>query len=100
MLVWPNSCGVALGRYAAIEQAGRLSRLLCLTLSLRRLHGVVVAAYDKLLEVQADPLDYYHGASPTTAMTHIASQVALEGKAVEWMEKVTDERCQAGSRAV
>jgi hypothetical protein len=100
MLVWPNSCGVALGRYAAIEQAGVLSRLLCLTLSLRRLHGVVVAAYVELLVLQADPLDYYHGASPTTAMTHIAIQVALEGKAVDWIEKVTGERYQAGSRTV
>ena len=35
-----------------------------------------------------------HGASPTTAMTHIAIQEALNGKAVEWMEKVTDEEYQ------
>jgi quercetin dioxygenase-like cupin family protein len=34
---------------------------------------------------------YWHGATPTTAMTHIAIQEALDGKAVEWMEKVTDE---------
>jgi quercetin dioxygenase-like cupin family protein len=34
---------------------------------------------------------HWHGAAPTTAMTHIAIQEALEGKAVEWMEKVTDE---------
>jgi quercetin dioxygenase-like cupin family protein len=34
---------------------------------------------------------HWHGASPTTAMTHIAIQEALNGKAVEWMEKVTDE---------
>jgi len=33
-----------------------------------------------------------HGASPTTAMTHIAIQEALDGKAVEWMERVTDEQ--------
>jgi quercetin dioxygenase-like cupin family protein len=43
---------------------------------------------------------HWHGASPTTAMTHIAIQVALDGKAVDWMEKVTDEQYQAGSRAV
>jgi len=35
---------------------------------------------------------HWHGASPTTAMTHIAIQEALEGKAVDWMEKVTDEQ--------
>lgn len=34
---------------------------------------------------------HWHGASPNTAMTHIAIQEALEGTAVEWMEKVTDE---------
>jgi quercetin dioxygenase-like cupin family protein len=34
---------------------------------------------------------HWHGASPTTAMTHIAIQEALNGKAVDWMEKVTDE---------
>jgi len=33
---------------------------------------------------------HWHGAKPTTAMTHIAIQEALDGKAVEWMEKVTD----------
>ena len=35
---------------------------------------------------------HWHGASPTTAMTHIVIQEALEGKAVDWMEKVTDEQ--------
>jgi quercetin dioxygenase-like cupin family protein len=35
-----------------------------------------------------------HGATPTTAMTHIAIQEALEGKVVEWMEKVSDEQYQ------
>ena len=37
---------------------------------------------------------HWHGASPTTAMTHIAIQEALEGKVVEWMEKVSDEQYQ------
>jgi quercetin dioxygenase-like cupin family protein len=37
---------------------------------------------------------HWHGAAPTTAMTHIAIQEALEGKAVEWMEKVSDEQYQ------
>jgi quercetin dioxygenase-like cupin family protein len=35
---------------------------------------------------------HWHGASPTTAMTHIAVQEALEGKNVDWMEKVSDEQ--------
>ena len=33
---------------------------------------------------------HWHGASPTTAMQHIAIQEALDGRAVEWLEKVTD----------
>jgi quercetin dioxygenase-like cupin family protein len=35
---------------------------------------------------------HWHGAAPTTAMTHIALQERLEGKAVDWMEKVSDEQ--------
>ncbi|HEY0529527.1 MAG TPA: cupin domain-containing protein [Gemmatimonadaceae bacterium] len=35
---------------------------------------------------------HWHGASPTTAMTHIAIQEALDGKAVEWLEKVSDQQ--------
>ena len=37
---------------------------------------------------------HWHGASPTTAMTHIAIQERLNGKAVDWMEKVSDEQYQ------
>jgi quercetin dioxygenase-like cupin family protein len=35
---------------------------------------------------------HWHGATPTTAMTHIAIQEALNGKTVDWMEKVNDEQ--------
>jgi quercetin dioxygenase-like cupin family protein len=35
---------------------------------------------------------HWHGATPTTTMTHIAIQEQLNGKAVEWMEKVTGEQ--------
>src|SRR3989441_1187021 len=41
---------------------------------------------------------HWHGASPTTAMTHIAIQEQLDGKVVEWMEKVSDEQYQAGAK--
>jgi quercetin dioxygenase-like cupin family protein len=37
---------------------------------------------------------HWHGASPTTAMTHIAIQEKLDGKAVDWLEKVTDDQYQ------
>ena len=33
---------------------------------------------------------HWHGAGPTTAMTHIAIQESLDGKAVDWMEHVND----------
>jgi quercetin dioxygenase-like cupin family protein len=33
---------------------------------------------------------HWHGASPTTAMTHIAIQESLDGKAVDWLEPVSD----------
>ena len=35
---------------------------------------------------------HWHGASATMAMTHIAIQEQLNGKVVDWMEKVTDEQ--------
>ena len=35
---------------------------------------------------------HWHGASSTTAMTHIAIQERLDGKLVDWMEKVSDEQ--------
>jgi quercetin dioxygenase-like cupin family protein len=35
---------------------------------------------------------HWHGAGPKTAMMHIAIQEALDGKVVEWMEKVSDEQ--------
>ena len=38
---------------------------------------------------------HWHGAAPATAMTHIAIQESLDGKVVEWMEKVSDEQYQA-----
>lgn len=40
---------------------------------------------------------HWHGASPTTAMAHIAIQESLDGKAVEWMEKVSDEQYNKGA---
>lgn len=33
---------------------------------------------------------HWHGAAPTTAMTHIAIQENVDGKVVEWLEKVSD----------
>jgi quercetin dioxygenase-like cupin family protein len=35
---------------------------------------------------------HWHGAAPTTAMTHIAIQEQLDGRVVEWLEHVSDEQ--------
>jgi len=48
---------------------------------------VVIAAGEK----------HWHGASATTAMMHIAIQESLDGKAVDWMEKVSDAQYDAAS---
>ncbi len=38
---------------------------------------------------------HWHGATATTGMTHIAIQEALDGKAVDWMELVSEEQYQS-----
>ncbi len=38
---------------------------------------------------------HWHGAAPTTAMTHTAIQERLDGKTVDWLEQVSDEQYQA-----
>jgi quercetin dioxygenase-like cupin family protein len=40
---------------------------------------------------------HWHGATTTTAMTHIAIQEALDGKVVEWLEKVSDQQYNAST---
>lgn len=37
-------------------------------------------------------LRHWHGATPTTAMTHVAIQETMNGKNVDWMEKVSEEQ--------
>jgi quercetin dioxygenase-like cupin family protein len=41
---------------------------------------------------------HWHGATATTAMTHIAIHAALDGKAVDWMEQVSDKQYNGGSK--
>jgi len=41
---------------------------------------------------------HWHGATATTAMTHIAIVEVLDGKSADWMEKVSDEQYQSGIR--
>jgi quercetin dioxygenase-like cupin family protein len=40
---------------------------------------------------------HWHGATPTTAMSHIAVQESLDGKPVDWLEHVNDEEYLAES---
>ena len=40
---------------------------------------------------------HWHGATATTSMSHIAIQEALDGKVIDWLEKVTDEEYLAVS---
>lgn len=42
---------------------------------------------------------HWHGASPSAAMTHVAIAEALDGKVVDWMEKVSDAGYQAEAKA-
>ena len=43
--------------------------------------------------IQCPPgVKHWHGATSTTGMTHIAIQEALDGKVVDWLEKVSDEQ--------
>jgi quercetin dioxygenase-like cupin family protein len=48
--------------------------------------------------VQCPPGEkHWHGATATTGMTHIAIQEALDGKVVDWLEKVTDAEYQSAN---
>jgi quercetin dioxygenase-like cupin family protein len=40
---------------------------------------------------------HWHGAAPATAITHIAIQEPLDGKAVDWLEHVTDDQYKGNS---
>jgi quercetin dioxygenase-like cupin family protein len=42
---------------------------------------------------------HWHGAAPATALTHIAIQEQLDGKAVDWLEQVSDVQYESGSGA-
>jgi quercetin dioxygenase-like cupin family protein len=62
-------------------------------------HGLVQRAGGPIEDVRSGDVvwfppgeKHWHGASPATAMSHIAIAEALNGSAVDWMEKVTDEQ--------
>jgi quercetin dioxygenase-like cupin family protein len=41
---------------------------------------------------------HWHGATPTTAMTHVAIAETLDGRSVDWLEQVSDEQIRSGPR--
>lgn len=41
---------------------------------------------------------HWHGASPAVAMTHLATQEQLNGKVVDWMEKVSEAHYQGNAK--
>lgn len=61
--------------------------------------GRIQRSGDRVEEIRAGDVvwippgqKHWHGATPTTAMTHIAIQESLDGKVVEWLEKVSDQQ--------
>ena len=74
------------------------------TLSIVSGVGRVQTWGEKIREVRAGDVvwippheKHWHGASPTSVMVHIAIQEALDGKHVDWLEKVTDAQYQAAA---
>lgn len=58
----------------------------------QRWGGAVEQIYPGDVVLIAPGEKHWHGATPTTAMTHIAVQEKLDGTVVEWLEKVSDEQ--------
>ena len=62
----------------------------------RRVRHFRAGRAQQLVHASARPDEkHWHGASPTTAMTRIAIQEELNGKVVDWMERVTDDQYNA-----
>jgi len=54
--------------------------------------GTIVVIHPGDIVCIAPGEKHWHGAASTTAMTHIAIHEALDGKVVDWFEKVSDEQ--------
>jgi quercetin dioxygenase-like cupin family protein len=66
-------------------------------------HGWTQCEGEEIVEISAGDViwcppghKHWHGATPTTSMTHIAVQESLNGKNVEWLKKVSDEEYGRG----
>jgi quercetin dioxygenase-like cupin family protein len=101
-LFQPNAPSRTSGAYVTFEPCARsawhthpLGQILVITSGVGRVQqwgGPVQEIRAGDVVWTAPGVKHWHGASPTIAMTHLAIQEALDGKAVEWMEKVTDEQ--------
>ncbi|HML22441.1 MAG TPA: cupin domain-containing protein [Aggregatilinea sp.] len=100
----PNEPARAGGAYVTFEPGARtawhshpLGQTLIVTYGTGRVQrwGGLVEEIQPGDVVQFAPGEkHWHGAAPTTAMTHIAIQEYLDGKAADWMEHVSDEQYQ------
>ena len=72
-----------------------LGQKLIVTAGCGRVHlwdGSIVEIRPGDVVITAPGEKHWHGAAPTTTMTHIAIQESLDGKNVDWLERVTDEQ--------
>src|SRR4051812_39727239 len=76
------------------SDAASLTNLRCQN-NLREGEGMEIGRRVRHLRAVRSQQKHWHGASPTTAMSHIAIQESLDGKPVEWLEKVTDQQYQS-----
>jgi hypothetical protein len=75
--------------------ATSVTSLFLLALVLAHADQTAVSSGDGAQAVRIPPgQKHWHGATATTAMTHIALQDQVDGKTVDWMEKVSDEQYQ------
>ena len=104
-LFQPTAPARAVGAHVTFEPGARTvwhTHPLGQTLIITSGRGLVRREGDPIEEVHPGDVvwfppgeKHWHGASPTTAMTHIAIQEQLDGKAVDWLEHVTDEQYRA-----
>jgi quercetin dioxygenase-like cupin family protein len=97
-----NDPGRAVGASVTFESGARTAwhtHPLGQTLIVTAGCGLVQRWGDQIEEIHPDDVvwippgeKHWHGATETTAMTHIAIQEQLDGKTADWMEKVSDEQ--------
>ena len=108
-LITPSAPGRALSAYVTFEPGARSAwhtHPLGQTLIVTSGCGWTQCEGEPIVEIRPGDViwcppghRHWHGATPTTSMTHIAIQEALDGRVVDWMEHVTDAEYLAGPPA-